>query len=133
MSTILVVDDTALAREAVAKLLEYEGFKVLRAEHGRDAWALMYAHAPDLVLLDLMMPEMDGVTLLRMIRQSDRWENLPVVVLTGVTDDQFLIERARELKIQDLIPKATFGFDDLLTRVKRHLPKAVGVKQAAHS
>jgi len=118
MSTILVVDDTALAREAVAKLLEYEGFKVLRAEHGRDAWALMYEHSPDLVLLDLMMPEMDGVTLLRMIRRSNRWENLPVVVLTGATDDQKLIQRARELKIQDLVPKATFGFDDLLSRLK---------------
>jgi CheY-like chemotaxis protein len=118
MSTILVVDDTALAREAVAKLLEYEGFKVLRAEHGRDAWAMMYDHTPDLVLLDLMMPEMDGVTLLRMIRRSNRWENLPVVVLTGASDDLKLIQRARELKIQDLVPKATFGFDDLLSRLK---------------
>ena len=122
MSTILVVDDTALAREAVAKLLEFEGFKVLRAQHGRDAWALMYDHTPDLVLLDLMMPEMDGITLLRMIRRSDRWERLPVVVLTGATDDQKLVQRARELKIQDLIPKASFGFDDLLQRVKAHLP-----------
>ncbi len=120
--TILVVDDTALAREAVAKLLEHEGYHVLRAQHGRDAWALMYDNKPDLVLLDLMMPEMDGITLLRMIRRSDRWEALPVVVLTGATDDQKLIQRARELKIQDLIPKATFGFDDLLKRIKTHLP-----------
>ena len=122
MPTILVVDDTALAREAVSKLLEYEGFTVLRAQHGRDAWAMMYDHTPNLVLLDLMMPEMDGVTLLRMIRRSDRWQDLPVVVLTGATDDQKLIQRARELKIQDLVPKATFGFDDLLVKLKRHLP-----------
>ncbi len=112
MSTILVVDDTALAREAVAKLLEYEGFSVLRAEHGRDAWAMMYDH----------MPEMDGITLLRMIRRSERWGSLPVVVLTGATDDQKLVQRARELKIQDLVPKASFGFDDLLKRLKAHLP-----------
>jgi len=121
MSTILVVDDTALAREAVAKLLEYEGFTVLRAEHGRDAWAMMYDNTPDLIVLDLMMPEMDGITLLRMIRRSNRWENLPVVVLTGASDDQKLIQRARELKIQDLVPKASFGFDDLLSRIKTHL------------
>jgi two-component system cell cycle response regulator len=130
MSTILVVDDTALAREAVAKLLEYEGFKVMRAVHGRDAWAMMYDNAPDLVLLDLMMPEMDGVTLLRMIRRSNRWENLPVVVLTGATDDQKLIQRARELKIQDLVPKASFGFDDLLRRLKAHLPDEKGARPA---
>jgi CheY-like chemotaxis protein len=121
MSTILVVDDTALHRESVSKLLEHEGFKVLRAEHGRDAWAMMYDHTPDLVLLDLMMPEMDGLTLLRMIRRSDRWTNLPVVVLTGASDDLKLVARARELKIHDLIPKATFGFDDLLKKVKTHL------------
>jgi CheY-like chemotaxis protein len=121
MSTILVVDDTALHRESVSKLLEHEGFQVLRAEHGRDAWAMMYDHTPDLVLLDLMMPEMDGITLLRMIRRSDRWTHLPVVVLTGATDDQKLIQRARELKIQDLVPKATFGFDDLLKKLKLHL------------
>jgi CheY-like chemotaxis protein len=125
MATILVVDDTALAREAVSRLLEYEGFEVLRASHGRDAWAMMYEHTPNLVLLDLMMPEMDGVTLLRMIRQSSRWHDLPVIVLTGVTDDQFFIESARSLGIADLVPKASFGFDDLLSRVRRHLPKAV--------
>jgi CheY-like chemotaxis protein len=121
MPTILVVDDTTLAREAVSKLLEYEGFRVLRAEHGRDAWAMMYEHSPDLVLLDLMMPEMDGVTFLRMIRDSERWRRLPVIVLTGVTDQEVLLERARELDIQDLIPKSSFGFDDLLMRVKQHL------------
>jgi CheY-like chemotaxis protein len=121
MPTILVVDDTTLAREAVSKLLEYEGFKVLRAGHGRDAWAMMYDHTPDLVLLDLMMPEMDGVTFLRMIRDSERWRHLPVIVLTGVTDQEVLLERARELVIQDLVSKSSFGFDDLLVRVRQHL------------
>ena len=124
MQTILVVDDTSLCREAVSRLLEYEGFTVLRANHGRVAWALMYHHSPDLVLLDLMMPEMDGVTLLRMIRGSDRWHEMPVIVLTGVADDHVLIERARALDIQDEVPKATFDFDDLLNRVKQHLPQA---------
>jgi CheY-like chemotaxis protein len=125
MPTILVVDDTALAREAVSKLLEYEGFTVLRAAHGRDAWAMMYGHTPDLVLLDLMMPEMDGVTLLHMIRDSVRWRDLPVIVFTGATDQQVLLERAQEWKIQDLIHKSAFGFDDLLMRVRQHLPAAM--------
>jgi CheY-like chemotaxis protein len=124
MSTILVVDDTPLAREAVAKLLEFEGFTVMRAAHGRDAWAMMYEHAPDLVLLDLMMPEMDGVTLLHMIRESVRWHSLPVIVLTGATEQEVIIERARELNIQGLIPKADFGFEDLLMRVRQQLPPA---------
>jgi CheY-like chemotaxis protein len=70
------------------------------------------------------MPEMDGVTLLRMIRGSPRWHELPVIVLTGCADDHVLIENARELDFQDLVSKASFDFDDLLNRVKQHLPKA---------
>jgi CheY-like chemotaxis protein len=125
MSTILVVDDDGLCREAVSKLLEYDGFTVLRACHGREAWALMHDHTPDLVLLDLIMPEMHGATLLRMIRRSERWHDLPVILLTGVDDDDVLLERARELKIQDLVPKTSFDFNDLLSCIRRHLPSAV--------
>ena len=63
MSKILVVDDFALARESVAKLLEYEGFTALRAKDGREGLAMVNNAAPDLVLLDLVMPGMDGVGL----------------------------------------------------------------------
>jgi CheY-like chemotaxis protein len=119
MPVILVIDDTALARETVAKLLEHEGFQTVRAANGKEAYATLYSQTPDLVLLDLMMPEMDGITFLRMVRHSPLWEHLPVIVLTGVTDDERMIARARELHIDDLVPKATFGFEDLLVRVKK--------------
>ena len=121
MSTILVVDDFALARESVAKLLEYEGYTALRAKDGREGLAMVNQAVPDLVLLDLVMPGMDGVALLRQLRRNPQWKDLPVIVLTGATDDEKLISRAWELKVQDLIPKASFGFDDLLARVKQHL------------
>ena len=122
MATILVIDDTALARESVSRLLEYEGFKAIRARNGKEGWAIMYNDTPDLILLDLMMPEMDGITFLKMLRRSTLWKDLPVIVLTGVSDDDKLITRAWELKVNDLIPKASFGFEDLLARVRQHLP-----------
>jgi DNA-binding response OmpR family regulator len=121
MSTILVVDDTALARESVAKLLENEGFRAIRARNGRDAWASLYHERPDLVVLDLMMPEMDGVTFLTMVRRSPLWRELPVVVLTGAADANQLIIRAWDLGVSELIPKASCGFDELLARVRHHL------------
>jgi CheY-like chemotaxis protein len=127
MPIILVIDDTALARESVAKLLEYEGFKTIRAANGKEGYATLYSQTPDLILLDLMMPEMDGLTFLRMIRRSPQWENVPVIVLTGTNDDHHLVARAREFHIDDLVPKATFGFDDLLVRVR----KAIAVKAPA--
>ena len=122
MSTILVVDDTALARDAVAKLLEYEGFKTMRAKNGKEAWAMMYHDRPDLVVLDLMMPEMDGVTFLSLVRRDPLWRGLPVVVLTGADDRDHLITRAWDLGVDDLVPKATFGVDDLVARIRHHLP-----------
>ena len=125
MATILVVDDTQLAREAVSKLLEHEGFRVMSAKNGREGWAMMYNDTPDLILLDLMMPEMDGVTFLKMLRRSPLWKDMPVIVLTGVSDDDKLITRAWELKVSDLIPKSTFGVKDLMDRVKQNLPVGV--------
>ena|SRR5579872_2215075 len=119
MAVILVVDDTALARDAVARLLEFEGFQTVRACNGKEAYATLYSRRPDLVLLDLMMPEMDGITFLGMVRRHPQWETIPVIVLTGVTDDNRLIDRARELGIMDLIPKASFGFEDLLARIRK--------------
>ena len=124
MSTVLVVDDTTLARESVAKLLEYEGFQTVRAANGKDGWATLYTTTPDLILLDLMMPMMDGVTFLRMLRHSSRWKDLPVIVLTGASDDDLLVSQALDLGIQELIPKASFGFEELLVQVKKHMKHA---------
>jgi two-component system phosphate regulon response regulator PhoB len=121
---IMVIDDTALARESVAKLLEYEGFETLKASNGRDGWAMMYNDTPDLILLDLMMPGMDGITFLRMLRRSPLWKDLPVIVLTGASDDQKLVTRAWELGIRDLVPKASFGFDELLAQIRKNLRPA---------
>jgi DNA-binding response OmpR family regulator len=124
MSTILVIDDTALARESVSQVLEYDGFRAIKARNGKEAWAMMYHDRPDLVLLDLMMPEMDGVTFLSMLRRSALWHDTPVVVLTGADDREHLITRAWELGVSDLLPKATFGVQDLLGRIKQHLASA---------
>jgi CheY-like chemotaxis protein len=125
----MVVDDMALAREAGARLLKFEGFQTVSASNGKEAYATLYAQTPDLIVLDLMMPEMDGITFLRMIRQHPQWERIPILVLTGLEDDNKLVARAKELGVNDLVPKASFGYDDLLTRIR----KAVGVKAAARN
>jgi DNA-binding response OmpR family regulator len=124
--TILVVEDDPTLRETLAEALETEGFRTIQAADGREALVSFRADTPDLVLLDLMMPEMDGITFLKMLRRSPLWKDMPVIVLTGVNDDDKLITRAWELKVNDLIPKASFGFEDLLARVRQHLPVAAG-------
>ncbi len=119
MPVVLVVDDAARARESVAQFLEHEGFKTIRAASGKEAFATLYSQTPDLVLLNLMLPEMDGITFLQMIRHHPQWEDIPVIVLTELKDEHKLIARARQLRVNDLVPKANFGLEDLLMRIRR--------------
>ncbi len=127
MHVVLVVDDAARARESVSEFLEHEGFKTIRAASGKEAYATLYSQTPDIVLLDLMMPEMDGITFLQMIRHHPQWEHIPVIVLTELQDEHKLIPRARQLHVEDLVPKANFGMEDLLIRIRR----AIGLREPA--
>jgi CheY-like chemotaxis protein len=129
MSLILVVDDAALARETVSRLLEKEGFQTVSASNGKEAYATLYSQKPDLVLLDLMMPEMDGITFIRMVRGHPQWEAIPLIVLTGMSDDNHLVARARELGVHEVFPKARFGFQDLLDRIRR----AIAMRRPSHN
>jgi CheY-like chemotaxis protein len=129
MHVVLVVDDAARARESVAEFLEHEGFKTILAASGKEAYATLYSQTPDIVLLDLMMPEMDGITFLQTIRHHPQWEHIPVIVLTELQDEHKLVARARLLHIDDLLPKANFGLEDLLMRIRR----AIAVRVPSHN
>lgn len=122
MSKILVVDDHPITREPLARLLRFEGFEAACAANGAEALDMLEKTEPDLVLLDLMMPKVDGLAFLRAAR-AGRWKALPVIVMTGVMDGN-QIENARALGVRDLILKARFGFDDLLGRIRKHIPDA---------
>lgn len=82
---ILVVDDEAHIREMLALLLGLHGFKVAEAEDGREAWQRISESRPDAVILDVMMPEMDGLTLCRKVRATPEIANLPIIMLSGKT------------------------------------------------
>jgi len=119
--TVLVVDDVADARDVLARLLRFGGYKSVTAEDGPGALAAVESDAPDLVLLDLMMPGMDGVEVLRRLREDPRWRDLPVVLFTGMMDGP-LVEEASRLGVVDYILKGRVAGKDLLDRIGQHLP-----------
>ena len=80
--TILAVDDSASMRQMVRFTLEAAGYKVLQAEDGVEALQLAKESAADLVLTDVNMPRMDGLTLVRELRTLDRYKGIPMLVLT---------------------------------------------------
>ena len=110
---ILIVDDEPMVRETIAQVLRDEGYTVEVADDGRDALIKLDAHRPDAVLLDLMMPGMNGRQFLTALREERGDETLPVVVMTAVHG---VGERALSLGATDIVEKP-FDVDDLLNKV----------------
>jgi CheY-like chemotaxis protein len=81
--SILVVDDDAPTREMLRRALERDGGVVVEAENGRAALELVAAERPGLILLDLMMPEMDGFEFVSALRRREEWRAIPIVVITA--------------------------------------------------
>ena len=85
-ATVLIVDDLASSREVLYEILSGEGYKLLLAERGAEALTLARQATPDLVLLDMMMPDMDGLTVCRALRADARTAKVPVIFVTALDD-----------------------------------------------
>jgi two-component system chemotaxis response regulator CheY len=121
LKNILVVDDTADCREPLARLLKISGYRPTTAVNGLDALAHLDTDQPDLILLDLMMPEMDGIAFLKQLRALDPWKSVPVIVLTALSNGP-LVHEARELGVHGTLTKACFTPDQLLDTIEHIIP-----------
>ena len=102
--SVLVVEDDAATREMMVRTLQQEGWKAAEAENGRVALDRVAEAIPDLILLDLMMPVMDGFEFIAMLRQKEAWRRIPVVVVTAkdiTPEDQQRLEG----NVRDIIHK----------------------------
>jgi CheY-like chemotaxis protein len=117
MATVMVVDDTQLIRETVAKLLRREGYETVCACNGIEAMAEFEKMRPDLVLLDIMMPDMDGMEFLERLRGHPGGRILPVIMMSALGDDvnQSL---AKKLGASEFLVKTRFNACQVLERVK---------------
>jgi len=89
---LLLVDDEPGLRQAVQEYLQESGFTVTAAGNATDAWGLLQQETPDMIISDIMMPQVDGYEFLKQLRGDSRYANLPVVFLTarGMTSDRIL-------------------------------------------
>lgn len=131
MSTVLVVDDQAELRQLFHRVLESQGYRVVSAENGQAGLDVLDSIDPQLILLDNAMPQMDGITFLRNLRQRPRYQTIPVIILSGLmTREQ--IQSARDLGVTDHLVKAEFTMKELRNRVARLLPPpTAGLKASA--
>ena len=119
MGCLLVVDDQESNIQVVGAALGKLGFEILPATGGLQAFQRLAVRRPDLILLDLLMPEMDGFEVCRRIRENAHWAEIPIIFLSSA-DDKGLIVRALESGGVDYITKP-FNHAELVTRVRTHL------------
>ena len=114
---ILIVEDDSFLQGLAAGKLSKEGFQVLTASNGEDAVKIADSEHPDFILLDLVLPTMDGFSVLEKIRSNASLAKTPVIVFSNLSEDAD-IAKARELGATDFMIKSNFTLDELALKIK---------------
>jgi PAS domain S-box-containing protein len=114
--TILVVDDDKSLVKSLKYRLEKRGFSIYAAYDGKEALEMVKSHLPDLVLLDIMMPEMDGYEVMKALKRKPDTANIPIVVITGIEIDGGKV-KALSVGAAEYLNKST-GFDKILKTIE---------------
>lgn len=123
--TVLLVEDDAMTREMLREMIEKEGFATEEAENGLVALERLAGERPALILLDLMMPEMDGFEFVEEVRKHPDWRGVPIVVVTAKDLDQ--ADRLRlNGYVEHILQKGAYGRNELLSEVRELV--AAGVR-----
>ncbi len=127
---VLIVEDDAEMRELLRRRLEKEGWAVAVAENGRVALERMAENRPELILLDLMMPEMDGFQFLEEVRKQEVWRSIPIVVITAkelTAEDRLRMKGS----VTEILQKGAYRQEELLRAVHNLVAACVGRKSVS--
>lgn len=125
--TILLVEDELAISNFIQAVLTHNCYNVIKAENGWDAIGLTSSHCPDLILLDLGLPDMDGIQVLKNIRE---WSNIPIIVVSARGHEREKVE-ALDLGADDYITKP-FGTSELLARIRTAVRHSNKRKEESH-
>ena len=123
MARVLIVEDAFDGTEALSKFLTKAGHDVRSVVNGKEALAAVLDTTPDVILLDLLLPELDGPTFLEIIRSYLRLYSLPVVILTGLPDSP-MTERVRSLRINSILVKGRASLEDIRAAIENAVGRA---------
>ena len=122
---VLVVEDEEILLTALKEELENGGYEVAGAVDGQEGLDKVKSFKPDLILLDLVMPKMDGMEMLRKLKEDNENRDVPVVILTNLSDYERISE-ALSLGAMDYLVKANYKLEDLLEKVKTVIARRQG-------
>lgn len=120
MAKILIVEDDQILVKMYKTKFELEGYEVEAAYEGKEGLEKLEQFSPDLILLDLAMPEMDGFEFLKNLAKKERWEKIPVVILTNLGQESD-IKKAKELGAKDYLIKVNLTPKEVVKKIKKYL------------
>lgn len=121
--TILIIEDHAPVRIALAEKFSREGMKTMEAKDGEEGLQMALEHKPDLILLDIIMPRMSGMTMLEQLRKDAWGKTVPVVILTNLNPDDKIMREIMETEPIFYLVKADWKIEDVVTKAKEILAK----------
>lgn len=122
MSKILIVEDEPEVLQVLSDMLRQDKFEIIEAKNGAEGLEIALHSKPDLILLDIQMPIMDGLTMLKELKINDALKKIPVIVLTNYSDTEKIAE-AMESRAYGYLIKVDLKNDDLVKNVRLALSK----------
>lgn len=117
---ILIVEDEEMLLDALKKKLEGIGLTALLAKDGSEGLKIAFENKPDLILLDIILPVMDGITFLERLRKDEWGNNVPVIVLSNLSKASTISE-SKEKGVKMYLVKTDWKLDDVIEKVKNEL------------
>ena len=119
-TTILLIEDDDFLASMYETKLELEGYKVSVAYDGEKGLAMIKKHLPDLILLDIVLPKLDGFGVLKEIKKSKELQSIPVILLTNLSQKED-IKKGLDLKADDYLIKAHYMPSEVISKIKKQL------------
>lgn len=117
---ILIAEDEEPLRRVLRDILSFEGYEVMEAVNGEEGLEMVLREHPDLVLLDIVMPKMDGLTMLKKLRTDEWGKTAPVMILTNLSDNDDVIKTAKEEGIEYFV-KTDIKINEVIEKIKEKL------------
>ncbi len=114
---VLIVEDEEILLTALCEELKQEGFDAVGAKDGEEGVAKAASEKPDLILLDLVMPKLDGIGALKQMKENPETQNIPVVILTNLSDYD-KVSSALSMGAMDYLVKANYRLEELVAKIK---------------
>lgn len=118
--SVLIIEDDKFFRDLLTNKLKEAGFNPLPAQDGGEAFNLLKAVKPDLIVLDLVLPGLSGMEILEALRKEEKTEGVPVIVLSNLSEPEEM-DKAKALGVVDFLVKVNFTPEEIVERIKKAL------------